>query len=113
MQLFQAARNIDRPHAIAKVALQLADDRWKHVSQQLYVAVEVETLDRLDQAYGSDLNEVVELLSASRVPSRDSPHEGHEMVAEPVSRGAVAVDAVRVQEGAAIRVRRCLQGGHA
>jgi len=49
------------------VPLDLADDVRRRVGRQLDAPVEVEAVDRLDQADGADLDEILELLAAVRV----------------------------------------------
>ena len=75
IELLQAARNLDRPAFIAKVALDLADDRRRRVGRELDAALEIETVDRLEQPDGSDLHEVVERLPAIGKSHREKAHE--------------------------------------
>src|SRR6266516_4067736 len=58
VQLLQAARHPHRPALVAEVALDLADDVRRRVGRQLDPSVEVEAVDRLDQADRADLDEV-------------------------------------------------------
>ena len=50
VQLLEAARHAHRPAAVAEVALDLADDVRRRVGRELDAAVDVEAVDRLDQA---------------------------------------------------------------
>ena len=88
--------------------LDLTDDRRYRVGGQLDTAVELEPVDGLDQADGADLNQVVELLAASRIAARERTHEGQMELDEPLTRSGVAVPVVGAQEGMHVRVT----GGH-
>ena len=68
-QLLQPARDPDRPALVPEVPLDLADDRRGGVRGELDAAVEVEAVDRLDQADRADLDEVVERLAAAGEPA--------------------------------------------
>ena len=64
VEFLQPARDLDGPALVAEVALDLADDRRGRVGRELDPAVEVETVDRLEQADGADLNQIVERFAA-------------------------------------------------
>ena len=79
VELLQPARDGDGPDAVPEVPPELADDGREDVGDELDIAIEVEAVDRLDQPDGRDLDEIVELLTAPRVPSRKRPDERHEV----------------------------------
>ena len=87
VQLLEPARHVDRPGAVAEVALDLADDRRHGVGAEEDPALEVEAVDRLDQADRRDLDQVVELLAAARVAARDRARERQVGLDELVARG--------------------------
>src|SRR5581483_6813140 len=64
VQLLQPARHLDRPALVAEIALDLADDRRRRVRRELHAALEIEAVDRLEQADGADLDQVVERFAA-------------------------------------------------
>src|SRR5215213_2568754 len=76
-QLLQAARNADRPGAIAEVALDLAKDRRHGERREAQLAAEVEAIDRLDEADAADLLEVIERLATVGVPTGERAHKRH------------------------------------
>ena len=75
VQLLEPARDAHRPAAVAEVPLDLTDDVRRRVSRQLHPALDVEPVDRLDQADRADLDQVVELLAAVGVAPRERPDE--------------------------------------
>ena len=75
IEFLQAARHLDRPAFVAKVALDLADDRRRRVGRELDAALEVEAIDRLEQADRSDLHEIVERLAAVGELHGEKAHE--------------------------------------
>src|SRR5207248_3043911 len=75
VQLLQSAGHANRPALVAEMTLDLADDVRSRVGGQLDAAVEVEPVDRLDQADRADLDEIVELLAPVRVPPRQRADE--------------------------------------
>ena len=97
-ELLHAPRHVDAPRAVAEVAADLADDRRHGVGGELDAPLEVESVDRLDQADRSDLDEVVDRLAAARVASRERAHERHHLLDQPVACSAVAGRAVRLEE---------------
>src|ERR1700676_5717047 len=64
VELLQPARHLDRPTFVAEIAFDLADDRRRRVGRELDPALEIEPIDRLEQADRADLNEVVECFTA-------------------------------------------------
>src|SRR5207253_2154394 len=77
VELLQSTRHAHRPALVAEVPLDLADDVRRRVRRQLDAALEVETVDRLDQADGSDLDQILELLAAVRIAPREGANERH------------------------------------
>ena len=57
------------------MALDLAHDRGRGVGRELEAAVGVESVDRLDEADGADLHEVLERLAAVLELGREEAHE--------------------------------------
>src|SRR5581483_2679231 len=82
VQFLEAARHAHRPAAVTEVSLDLADDVRRRVGRQLYSAVHVEPVDRLDEPDRADLDEVVQLLAAVAVPPRERTHERHVLLDE-------------------------------
>ena len=81
-QLLQVARHAHRPRAVAEVALDLAEDRRHRVARERDLALEVEAVDRLDQAERRDLEEVVEGLLGALVAARELARERQEALDE-------------------------------
>src|SRR3954468_15831756 len=98
VQLLQPARHAHRPALVAEVALDLADDVRRRVGRQLDAPVEVEAVDRLDQADGADLDEILELLAAVRVAPGERAHERHVLLDQLLARLEVAPLVVAPQE---------------
>ena len=65
-ELLDPARHVERPRAVAEVALDLADDGRHRVRGELHLALGVEALDREQQADRADLDEVLLRLAAAR-----------------------------------------------
>src|SRR4051812_34803992 len=98
VQLLEPARHPHRPALVAEVPLDLADDVRRRVGRQLDAAVEVEAVDRLDQADGADLDEILELLAAVRVAPGERAHERHVLLDQLLARLEVALLVVAPQE---------------
>src|SRR6476659_11232920 len=77
VQLLEPSRNAYRPAPVAEVTLDLADDVRRRVSRELDAAVDVEAVDRLDQADRADLDEVFELLAAIGITPSERTDERH------------------------------------
>src|SRR5581483_10643928 len=86
------------PAAVAEVALDLADDVRRRVGRQLDAAVEVEAVDRLDQADRADLDEILELLAPERVAPRERAHERHVLLDQLLARLQVALLVVAAEQ---------------
>ena len=84
----------------------LADDRRHGVRRKLDTLLELEAVDRLDEADRADLDEVLRRLSTSRVAVCQRADERHQLLHEPVARLYVAVLEVRDEE------RALITGGH-
>ena len=112
VQLLEAARNAHGPALVAEVALDLADDVRRRVRRQLDAAVDVEAVDRLDQADAADLDEVVELLAPVGVAAGERADEREVLLDQLLARGEVALLVVAAQQhlvghaGHACRPRR-------
>ena len=81
-ELLQVARDAHRPGPVAEVALDLAEDRRHGVAGERDLAVEVEAVDRLDEAERRDLEEVVERLLGALVAARELAGERQEALDE-------------------------------
>src|SRR5204863_7128183 len=103
----QAARDAHRPALVAEMALDLADDVRGRVRRQLDSALEVEAVDRLDEADRADLDEILELLAAVRVAARQRADEGHVLLDQLLPRREVALLVVAAEKGLVV-----LLGGH-
>ena len=96
-QLLHAARDVQRPGAVAEVPLDLADDRRHRVGRELDAALGVEALDREQQADRADLDEVLERLPAARVARGEAAHERQVALDDAVA-GARVAGAVGLQQ---------------
>src|SRR5438309_10967517 len=85
--------------------LDLADDVRRRVRRQLDPAVDVEAVDRLDQADCADLDEILELLAAVRVAARERPHERHVLLDQLLPRREIPVLVVAPQQLVVVAVR--------
>src|SRR5260221_5449848 len=75
VQLLEPPGHVDRPAAIAEVALDLADDHRDRIALELDAALGIEAVDRLDQADRPDLDEILVLLAAACIPARHRAHQ--------------------------------------
>src|SRR5581483_2888177 len=98
VQLLEPPRDVHRPGAVAEMPLDLADDRRHGVRPEEDPSLEVEPVDRLDQPDRRDLDEVVELLAAARVPARDRPRERQVHLDELVARALVSPLVIRAEQ---------------
>jgi hypothetical protein len=73
--LLDPAGNVDRPAAVAEVALELTEHRRRGKTREGEAAVGIEALNRFEQADVGDLNEVVERLASRVVAAGDRAHE--------------------------------------
>ena len=93
VELLQPARHLDGPALVAEIALDLADDRRRRVRRELDAALEIEAVDRLEQADRSDLDQIVERLAAVGELDREIAHEievrDDEFVAQPLVSSSV------------------------
>ncbi len=80
--LLEAAGQVDLAAAVAKVALELAEDRRRRVAREGVAQRRVEALDRLDQPQARDLVEVLGRLGAAGVAVGEAAGERHEAVDE-------------------------------
>src|SRR6266536_1146755 len=102
VQLLQPARHAHRPALVAEVPLDLADDVRRRIRRQLDAAAQVEAVNRLDQADRADLDEILELLAAVRVPARKRAHERHVLLDQLLAGGDVALLVVAAQKLAVV-----------
>ena len=98
VELLEAARNAHRPALVAEVALDLADDVRRRVGRQLDSAVDVEAVDRLDQADAADLDEIVELLAAIGVAAGERADEGQVLLDQLLPGGEIAFLVVAAEQ---------------
>src|SRR3954463_16817267 len=76
--LLDVARDVHRPAAVAKVALELAEDRGDGEGREGGAPGGVEAVACLHEADTRHLDEIVEGLGAARVARGQAPGEGHE-----------------------------------
>ena len=88
---------MERPRAVAEVALDLADDRRYRVRRELHLALRVEALDREQQADRADLDEVLLRLPAPGVPGGEALHQRHVAVDELLA-GLLVAGAIRLDQ---------------
>src|SRR5215212_5314907 len=99
--LLHPARHVHGPAVVAEVALELAQHRRHRVRGERRLARRVEAVDRLDEAEGRHLHEVVERLVGAAVAPGHPAGEREKALDEPLARGLIAV-AVIADEQAAI-----------
>ena len=99
-QVLEVARNADRPRAVAEVALDLAEDGRHRVAGERDPALEVEAVDRVEQAQAGDLEEVVEGLVGALVAACELARERQEALDERLAVDRVAVIEVAREERA-------------
>ena len=105
-ELLHPPRHMDAPRAVAEVAADLADDRRHGIGGELDATLELEAVDRLDQADRAHLDEVVDGLAAARVAPCERVDERHHLLDQAVAGSAVAGRAVRLEKidvGSAVR----------
>jgi len=68
------------------VMADLALDRRHGDGAQVAAASGLEAVDRLDEADGADLDEIVDRLAAARIPACDRPDQTHVLLDETGSR---------------------------
>src|ERR687891_352117 len=98
VQLLEAARYAHRPALVAEVALDLPDDVRRRIGRELDAAVDVEAVDRLDEADAADLHQVLELLAPVRVPAGERAHERQVLLDQALAGLQVAPVVVAAQE---------------
>ncbi len=74
-QLLKAPRHPDRPGGVTEEALDLADDRRHRERGEFHTAVGLEAVDRLDQTYRADLDDVLHRFAAGTEPGRGELHQ--------------------------------------
>src|SRR5918995_2376894 len=105
VQLLERARHADCPALVAEVALDLADHVRGRVGGERHLALELEAVDRLDQADRAHLLDVLERLAAPRVAPRERAHQREVALDQLLAGGRVAVLAVAAQQGAVLLTR--------
>src|SRR5450631_1415056 len=70
--LLGPSRDVHGPTGIAEIALELAQDRWDGEGGERQAAAGVEAVDRLDQAEGRDLDQVLERLAGVAVAAGEA-----------------------------------------
>ena len=99
-ELLQVARHAHRPRAVAEVALDLPEDGRHRIARERDLALEVEAVDRLDQAQARDLEEVVEGLLGALVAARELARERQEALDEHLAVDRVALVQITREERA-------------
>ncbi len=87
------------------MALDLADDVRRRVGRQLDAAVDVEAIDRLDQADAADLDEIVELLAAVGIAPGERADEGQVLLDQLLPGGEIALLVVAAKQRLVGRAR--------
>jgi len=98
-ELLEASGHVHRPRLVAEVPADLPDDGRHRIAREVDAAIDVEPVDRLDEADRSDLNEILERLAAPGIPQRERADERHELDERLVPGGLVAVPVVGDQQG--------------
>ena len=88
-RLLHAARDVDRPRAVAEVALELAEDGRHGVGGERDPAVGVVAVDGLHEAEVGDLAEVIERLARVAVLNGEGARERHVLLDQALARGTV------------------------
>ena len=105
--LLEPARQAHLPDAVAEVAPKLAEDRRRRVGDERPAALQVEAVERLDQAEAGDLDQVLELLAGAAVAQRQGARQRQEardqlLLQRRIPRLGVALK----QVGLAVRINR-------
>ena len=111
IQLLEPARDPDRPGSIPKVPLDLAVDRRDRVGRQVDAALELEPVDRLDQADRADLDEILELLAVPDMAPGEPAYEREVLLDQARSRAEVTVPVVLAQQSTHGRTACCRGSG--
>ncbi|MGX1483820.1 hypothetical protein RKD45_002896 [Streptomyces griseus] len=107
-QLLESARDAHGPAGVTEEALDLADDGRHRERRELHAAAELEAVDRLDQADGADLDDVLHRLAAGAEAGGGELDEGQVQLDEGVADVRVLVGALL--EGFEPREERLRQG---
>src|SRR4051794_17007205 len=89
-RLLHAARDVDRPRAVAEMALELAEDGGDGEGGEGDAALGVVTVDSLDQAEIGDLTEVVKGFAGVAVLDGQRARERHVQLDEALPRQPVS-----------------------
>src|SRR6476661_4084641 len=98
VELLEPARDAYRPALVAEVALDLPADVRRRIRREREAAVDVETIERLDQPDRTDLDEVIELLAAVGITARERTNERHVPLDQLFARLQVAAFVVPAQQ---------------
>jgi hypothetical protein len=82
---------VRRPGAVAEVALDLAENRRHRKGRESELAVDVEAVDRLDQAHRRDLQQIIERLTRASVAQRHRACQRQEPLDQHIAIMRVAV----------------------
>src|SRR5205085_3588017 len=74
-RLLETPRHLDRPALVAKVALDLTDDRRRGKGREFESTLRLEALDRLEEADVADLHDVLQRLAAVRELPGQKEHQ--------------------------------------
>ena len=85
------ARDADRAAAVSEVTLDLADDVRHRESRELDAARGLEPVDRLDEADGADLDEILQTFATMCVTPCKREDERKLLLDQPLSRDSVLV----------------------
>src|SRR5512133_3322689 len=89
------------------MSLDLADDARNRIRRDVHAAVQLETVDGVDQADRADLHQVLDLLSSSRVAPCEALHERHVPPDQPFAGFEIAAPVVLVEQIARRLWARC------
>ncbi len=103
-QLLEPAGHVHRPRLVTEVPPDLAHDRRDGIAGEVDPAIDVEAVDRLDEADRPDLDEVLQRLSAPRVPRGQGAHERHQLDESAVACSQVALSVEGYEQGVDVRV---------
>jgi hypothetical protein len=98
IELLNAAGDPDRPCSVAEMPLDLAVDGRDRERCEINTAVELESVDCVDEPDRADLDEILELLPAAHVAAGQLPYEWEVLPDQAVAGRGVPALVIRVEQ---------------
>src|SRR3954452_18320878 len=111
VQLLERTRDPDRPALVTEMALDLPHHVGRRVGGKRDLPVELEAVDRLDQADGAHLLDVLERLAAAGVAPRQRANQGQVALDQRLARVRVAALVVAAQQVTVLLARALVRRG--